>query len=46
MRRLWVTGYRGYELNVFKDSDPKVKVIKKVLTEHLKNYLEKDTEEC
>ncbi|MGM9906721.1 DUF1273 domain-containing protein [Limosilactobacillus sp.] len=46
MRRLWVTGYRGYELNVFKDSDPKVKVIKKVLAEHLKNYLEKDAEEC
>lgn len=46
MRRLWVTGYRSYELNVFKDSDSKVKVIKKVLTDHLKNYLEEDTDEC
>ncbi|WP_283594803.1 DUF1273 domain-containing protein [Limosilactobacillus galli] len=46
MRRLWVTGYRSYELNVFKDNDPKVKVIKKVLADHLKNYLEEDTDEC
>ena len=46
MRRLWVTGYRSYELNVFKDDDPKVQVIKKVLTDYLKNYLEEDPEEC
>ena len=26
MRRLWITGYRSYELNVFKDDDPKVAV--------------------
>ena len=30
MRRLWITGYRSYELNVFKDDDPKVAVIKAV----------------
>ena len=29
--RLWVTGYRSYELSVFKDDDPKVKVIKYLL---------------
>lgn len=46
MRRLWVTGYRSYELNVFKDDDPKVQVIKQVLTDNLKNYLEEDEEEC
>lgn len=46
MRRLWVTGYRSYELNVFKEDDPKVQVIKKVLTDYLKNYLEEDEEEC
>lgn len=46
MRRLWVTGYRSYELNVFKDDDPKVKVIKKTLTDYLKNYLEEETDEC
>lgn len=35
MQRLWVTGYRGYELNVFGDCDPKITVIKYAL----KNYL-------
>jgi uncharacterized phage-like protein YoqJ len=45
MRRLWVTGYRSYELNVFKDDDPKVKVIKKVLTDNLRGMLEEDDDE-
>lgn len=27
MQRLWVTGYRSYELNVFGDRDPKITVI-------------------
>lgn len=31
MYRVWVTGYRAYELSVFQDNDPKVKVIKNVL---------------
>lgn len=35
MQRLWVTGYRSYELNVFGDRDPKITVIKYAL----KNYL-------
>lgn len=35
--RLWVTGYRSYELNVFNEKDPKVKVIKTAL----KNSLQK-----
>ena len=35
MKRVWITGYRSYELNIFKDNDPKVQVIKEVL----KNYL-------
>jgi uncharacterized phage-like protein YoqJ len=34
MKRLWVTGYRSYELNVFGQQDPKIKVIKYAL----KNY--------
>lgn len=34
MQRLWVTGYRSYELNVFNLTDPKVMVI----TYALKNY--------
>lgn len=45
MRRLWLTGYRSYELNVFKDDDPKVQVIKKVLTERLRGELETDADE-
>lgn len=45
MRRLWVTGYRSYELNVFKDDDPKVKVIKKVLMNNIKNRLEENDDE-
>lgn len=45
MRRLWVTGYRSYELNVFRDQDPKIKVIKQVLTDQLSSLLnEKDDE--
>lgn len=27
MSRLWITGYRNYELGVFNDSDPKVTII-------------------
>ena len=35
MKRLWITGYRSYELGVFKDDDPKVKVLKSVLRERI-----------
>ncbi|WP_281510461.1 SLOG family protein, partial [Lactobacillus taiwanensis] len=28
MKRLWVTGYRSYELSIFSDKDPKLAVIK------------------
>ena len=45
MRRLWVTGYRRYELNVFKDDDPKVKVIKDVLSRELRSRLEESDDE-
>ena len=45
MRRLWITGYRSYELNVFKDDDPKVAVIKDVLSRELKARLEESDEE-
>lgn len=40
MRRLWVSGYRSYELNVFKDDDPKITVIKSVLQNELRQQLE------
>ena len=42
MHRLWITGYRSYELNVFKDDDPKVAVIKEVLSRELKARLEEE----
>lgn len=40
MQRLWVTGYRSYELNTFGDKDPKIKVIKYVLKNYFINLLE------
>lgn len=45
MRRVWITGYRSYELNVFKDDDPKVKVVKDVLSRELKSRLEESDDE-
>ncbi|MBB1078644.1 DUF1273 domain-containing protein [Limosilactobacillus sp. STM2_1] len=45
MKRIWITGYRSYELNVFKDNDPKVKVIQSVLERYLKEQLEQSEEE-
>ena len=45
MKRIWITGYRSYELNVFKDDDPKVKVILAVLERHLRALLEQSEEE-
>ncbi|MDD9139275.1 DUF1273 domain-containing protein [Fructobacillus sp. CRL 2054] len=40
MSRIWVTGYRSYELGVFKDNDPKVKVIKYALKQRLVEQIE------
>ena len=37
MKRLWVTGYRSYELSIFSDKDPKLTVIKYTLTNCIKN---------
>ncbi|GMA54433.1 UPF0398 protein [Alicyclobacillus contaminans] len=37
---LIVTGYRSFELGVFQENDPKVKVIKKVIKNTLEQYLE------
>ncbi len=33
-KRLWITGYRAYELNVFGAQDPKLKVLKTSLKTH------------
>lgn len=45
MKRVWVTGYRSYELNIFKDNDPKVQVIKEVLKNYLRAQLELNDDE-
>nr|WP_153381926.1 DUF1273 domain-containing protein [Companilactobacillus mishanensis] len=37
---MWVTGYRSYELGIFKPDDPKEKVIQKFLEERFINYAE------
>jgi len=40
MSRIWITGYRNYELEIFKDDDPKLKIITLVLKQLLKNQIE------
>lgn len=40
MQRLWVTGYRSYELNVFNDHDPKITIIKYALKNYFISLLE------
>lgn len=45
VRRLWITGYSSYELAVFKDYDPKIKVIKNVLKNELTQRLDSSEDE-
>lgn len=42
--RLWITGYRSYELNVFKKDDPKIEVLKNVLKGLLVQKIEEGLE--
>lgn len=44
IKNLWVTGYRSYELGIFKDNDPKAKVIQDFFTQSITNYAEDGTE--
>lgn len=39
-KRLWMTGYRAYELNVFGNQDPKLKVLKTSLKNTLVQFLD------
>jgi uncharacterized phage-like protein YoqJ len=39
-KRLWITGYRNYELSIFGDKDPKIIVIKRAIKNYLSNLLE------
>ena len=40
MERVWITGYRSYELGVFGTTDPKLQVIKYLLNQTLQRYVE------
>ena len=40
MQRLWITGYRSYELNTFGDKDPKIIVIKYAIKNYIMSILE------
>lgn len=35
LSRLWITGYRSYELGIFKNNDPKKTIIDKVIKDNL-----------
>lgn len=39
-----VSGYRSFELGVFQEKDPKIKVIKKVLKTTIQQYIEEGLE--
>lgn len=45
MYRVWLTGYRAYELGFFRDNDPKIKVIKNVLKNALVGRLNNHSDE-
>lgn len=40
MNRLWVTGYRSYELGIFSNQDKKIEVVKYALKKYLTSLLE------
>ncbi|MCZ9654571.1 SLOG family protein [Lactobacillus iners] len=40
MHCIWISGYRSYELNVFNNNDPKIKVIKIAIKNYLQQKLE------
>lgn len=42
--RLWITGYRSYELNIYKDSDPKIEVLKSIIKDALRSKAENGLE--
>lgn len=44
LKVVYVTGYRSFELGVFKENDPKITVIKKVLKKELQQLIEEGLE--
>lgn len=45
MQRIWVSGYRAFELAVFDPKDPKKTIIERVLKEFLTQWLNQNEEE-
>lgn len=45
MERMWITGYRSYELNVFRDNDPKITIIKTAIQRRLMEVLQQNEDE-
>lgn len=44
IKTLVLTGYRSFELGVFKEKDPKIEIVKKVIKKTLMDYLEEGLE--
>lgn len=44
MSRLWVTGYRSYEIGTFGDQDPKIEIIKYALNRTLREQIDNGLE--
>ena len=44
MNAILVTGYRGFELSIFQDKDPRIDVIKAAIRKDLIHYLEEGVE--
>ncbi|QIL46486.1 DUF1273 family protein [Vagococcus coleopterorum] len=44
MKTIYLTGYRSFELGVFQENDPKIRIIKKVLKMQLEQRLEEGLE--
>lgn len=44
MKRIYLTGYRSFELAIFQETDPKITIIKNMLKKELTNLLENGLE--
>ncbi|KGO31850.1 DUF1273 domain-containing protein [Oenococcus alcoholitolerans] len=44
-KRLWITGYRAFELNIFSEKDPKIQVIKRALRDKIIEKIENEQSE-
>ncbi|HCZ40065.1 DUF1273 domain-containing protein [Brochothrix thermosphacta] len=44
VKRVAITGYKSFELGIFKDNDPSVTIIKKVIQQRLEQYIDEGLE--